>query len=202
MTLWKWMHFTPAKNILSSSLQHKVNSVFVRMLRSDGNKEHQVQSGRTATIYRLFHALPESSVVGQGKHTAFNPCCPYQPQKGEIWKCEGNSQLCELQDIPMAHLRWFESKVPFWWDCKRVTKEFHCFLCECDCHAKSSYYTKKNQPLCKSHSPETKNVAHQPLVDPCCFYLSTLNWAWWPFREGIREKWPSIPILVWEIPKA
>jgi len=83
------------------------------MLRSDGNKKHQVQSGRMVTIYRLFHALPESNVVGQGKHTAFSPCCLYQPQTGETWKCEGKSQLCELQDIPMAHLRWFEGKCHF-----------------------------------------------------------------------------------------
>ena len=65
------------------------------------------------TIYRLFHALPESNVVGQGKHTALNPCCPYQPQKGEIWKCEGNSQLCELEDIPVAHSWWFVCKCHF-----------------------------------------------------------------------------------------
>jgi hypothetical protein len=54
------------------------------MLRSDGNNEHQVQSGRMATIYTLFHALPESSVVGQAKYTAFNPCCLCHPQKRNI----------------------------------------------------------------------------------------------------------------------
>lgn len=88
--------------------QGELSACKIRMLRSDGNNKHQVQSGRMVTIYRLFHALLEISVVGQGKYTAFNPCSLCHPQKGNIWKWEGNSQLCELQNISVAHLQWFE----------------------------------------------------------------------------------------------
>ena len=42
-----------------------------------------------------------------------------------------------------------------------------CFLlCVWDSHARSVLYSRKNCPLYKSHTLITKNIAHQPLVDP------------------------------------
>jgi len=35
-----------------------------------------------------------------------------------------------------------------------------------DSHARNVLYSKKNCPLYKSHTLRTKNIAHQPLVDP------------------------------------
>jgi hypothetical protein len=53
--------------------------------------------------------------------------------------------------------------------------KFCYFLCESDSHAKSVQYSKKNWPLHKSHTPGTKNVAHQLLVDPCKVLLPPLH---------------------------
>jgi len=44
--------------------------------------------------------------------------------------------------------------------------KFCCFLCMWDSHARNVLYSKKNCPLYKSHTLRTKNIAHQPLVDP------------------------------------
>jgi hypothetical protein len=54
-------------------------------------------------------------------------------------------------------------------------KKFCCFLCEWDSCAKSVHCCKENWPLHKSHTPGTKNVAHQPLVDPCKVLLPPLH---------------------------
>jgi hypothetical protein len=56
---------------------------------------------------------------------------------------------------------------------KGCTK-FCYFVCEWNSHAKIVYYSK-NWPLHKSHTPGTKNVAHQPLVDPCKVLLPPLH---------------------------
>ena len=52
--------------------------------------------------------------------------------------------------------------------------KFCYFLCESDSHAKSVHYSK-NWALHKSHTPETKNVADQPLADPCKVWLPPLH---------------------------
>jgi hypothetical protein len=61
---------------------------------SDGSNGHQVQAGRMATIHRLFHARPKSSVVAQVKHTVLNPCS-YTVHKKETYRSftTGVSQL-------------------------------------------------------------------------------------------------------------
>ena len=56
---------------------------------------------------------------------------------------------------------------------KGYTK-FSYFLCEWDSHAKTVHYSK-NWALHKSHTPGTKNVAHQPLVDACKVLLPPLH---------------------------
>jgi hypothetical protein len=53
--------------------------------------------------------------------------------------------------------------------------KFCCFLCGWDSHAVSFHYSKKNWPLHKSHTPGTKNVAYQPLVDPLKLLLCPLH---------------------------
>jgi hypothetical protein len=57
---------------------------------------------------------------------------------------------------------------------KGYTK-FCYFLYEWDSHARSVHCRKKNWPLYKSHAPGTKNVAHQPLVEPCKLLLPPLH---------------------------
>jgi hypothetical protein len=57
---------------------------------------------------------------------------------------------------------------------KDYTK-FCCFPCEWDSHARSVHYSKKNLPLCKSHTPGTKNVVQESLVDPCKMLLPPLH---------------------------
>jgi hypothetical protein len=59
----------------------------------------------------------------------------------------------------------------------------------------SVHYSKKNWPLRKSHTPGTKNIAHQPLVDLCKMLLPPVLIKLGlqeKFCEGIREKWLSI----------
>jgi hypothetical protein len=57
---------------------------------------------------------------------------------------------------------------------KGYTK-FSYFLCKWDSHAISVHYSRKNWHLRKSHTPGTKNAAHQPLVDPCKVLLAPLH---------------------------
>jgi hypothetical protein len=77
--------------------------------------------------------------------------------------------------------------------------KFSYFLCKWDSRAKSVHYSKKNWHLRKSHTPGTKNAAHQPLVDPCKVLLAPLHiklGLMKKFRKGIRQKSASILILV------
>jgi hypothetical protein len=53
--------------------------------------------------------------------------------------------------------------------------KFCCFLCEWHSHAKGVHCSKKKWPLHKSHTPGTRNVAHQSLVHPCKVLLSVLH---------------------------
>jgi len=48
---------------------------------------------------------------------------------------------------------------------QKTYAKFCCFLCMWDNCARSVLYSK-NCPLYKSHTHRTKNIAHQPLVDP------------------------------------
>jgi hypothetical protein len=77
--------------------------------------------------------------------------------------------------------------------------KFYCFLCMWDRRARSVLYSKKNCPLYKSHTLRTKNIAHQPLVDPCKMLLIPLYiklGSHEKFCEDIRQKWHSILIHV------
>jgi hypothetical protein len=80
---------------------------------SDGSNEHQVDSARMATIHTTYPCI------------AWRQCFwtreAYCPQSllsltftiFNVWKHEGNSQPCELEDILVAHLRLFEGNSHF-----------------------------------------------------------------------------------------
>ena len=79
-----------------------------------------------------------------------------------------------MQDMLMAHLRWLKINAILM-ELQQVYIKLCCFLCEWDSRAKSVPYSKKNWPVRKWHTPGTKIVAHQPLVDPCEVLLSPLH---------------------------
>jgi hypothetical protein len=49
---------------------------------------------------------------------------------------------------------------------KGYTK-FCYFLYEWESHARNVHYSKKKRSLHRSHTPGAKNIAHQPVVEPC-----------------------------------
>jgi len=69
------------------------------------SNEHPEQAVRMATIHRLFHAWPKSSVVAPVKLIVLNPCS-YTVYKKETCKKkkQENFQLHALEDMLMAHL--------------------------------------------------------------------------------------------------
>jgi hypothetical protein len=58
---------------------------------------------------------------------------------------------------------------------QKVYTKYCCFLCEWESHVKRLHYSSENWPLHKSHTPGTKNVAHQPLIDRCKMILPSLH---------------------------
>ena len=123
-----------------------------------------MQTGRIATIHRLFRAQAKSSVVAYGKRTAFNPSYLCRQQK-ETLKHEGNYHLRDKTF--QWHIRDDLQVSAILMGLQKSYIKFSSFLCECVSRAKNIYYSKKNWSIRKSHSPETKNVANQPHVDQC-----------------------------------
>jgi hypothetical protein len=86
---------------------------------------------------------------------------------------------------------------------KGYTK-FCYFLCEWYSYAKSVHYSKKNRPLHKSCTSETKNVAHQPLVDPCKVLLSPLYIKFRlmkNFMKALHRSGPAFSFLCEKFPR-
>ena len=78
------------------------------------------------------------------------------------------------------------------------------YLCEWESHVNSLHYSKKNWPLHTSHTPGTKNVALQHIVDKCKVLLPPLHIKLGlgkNFKQALDKNGPAISFLCEKFPE-